>query len=151
MVGKILKEVGIALLLCLAIILLLGVLLYEFIPNNKVLPEKVAYVTPENVKEEINKSEGVDESSVVLTYQIDANDLNNYKRINDYVPGKPNPFSSYKSSTSGNVQNSGSGNSNSGTGSSIDTSNGTRTETNPDGTVTIYENESPYSNNKGTK
>ena len=145
MVGKILKEVAIALLLCLAIILLLGVLLYEYIPNNKVLPEKVAYVTPENVKEEINKSEGVDESSVVLTYQIDANDLNNYKRINDYVPGKPNPFSSYKSSTSGNVENSGSGN----TGTS---SNGnTKTETNPDGTVTVYENESPYSNNKGTK
>ena len=145
MVGKVLKEVGIALLLCLAIILVLGVVLYEFIPNNKVLPEKVAYVTPENVKEEINKSEGVDESSVVLTYQIDANDLNNYKRINDYVPGKPNPFSSYKSSTSGNVENSGSGN----TGTS---SNGnTKTETNPDGTVTVYENESPYSNNKGTK
>ena len=149
MVGKILKEVGIALLLCLAIILLLGVLLYEFIPNNKVLPEKVAYVTPENVKEEINKSEGVDESSVVLTYQIDANDLNNYKRINDYVPGKPNPFSSYKSSTSGNVQNSGSGNGSTNSGTS---SNGnTKTETNPDGTVTVYENESPYSNNKGTK
>ena len=149
MVGKILKEVGIALLLCLAIILLLGVVLYEFIPNNKVLPEKVAYVTPENVKEEINKSEGVDESSVVLTYQIDANDLNNYKRINDYVPGKPNPFSSYKSSTSGNVQNSGSGNGSTNSGTS---SNGnTKTETNPDGTVTVYENESPYSNNKGTK
>ena len=145
MVGKVLKEVGIALLLCLAIILLLGVILYEYVPNNKVLPEKVAYVTPENVKEEINKSEGVDETSVVLTYQIDATDLNNYKRINDYVPGKPNPFSSYKSSTSGNVENSGSGN----TGTS---SNGnTKTETNPDGTVTVYENESPYSNNKGTK
>lgn len=149
MVGKVLKEIGIALLLCLAIILILGVLLYEYVPNNKVLPEKVAYVTPENVKEEINKSEGVDEESVVMTYKIDANDLNNYKRINDYVPGKPNPFSSYKSSTGSGTQGSGSGNSSSGNGSN--TNNGTTTQKNPDGTVTIYENQSQYSNNKGTK
>ena len=151
MVGKVLKEIGLALLLCLAIILILGVLLYGYVPNNKVLPEKVAYVTPENVKEEINKSEGVDETSVVMTYTIDANDLNNYKRINDYVPGKPNPFSSYKSSTGGNIENSGSENSGSGSTSSSNTNNGTKTETNPDGTVTIYENQSQYSNNKGTK
>ena len=148
MAGKVLKEVGIALLLCLAIILVLGVLLYEYVPNNKVLPEKVAYVTPENVKEEINKSEGVDETSVVMTYQIDANDLNNYKRINNYVPGKPNPFSSYKSSTGSQTSDGGNGTS---TGNGSSTGNGTTTQKNPDGTVTIYENQSQYSNNKGTK
>ena len=146
MAGKVLKEVGIALLLCLAIILVLGVLLYEYVPNNKVLPEKVAYVTPENVKEEINKSEGVDETSVVMTYQIDANDLNNYKRINNYVPGKPNPFSSYKSSTGSQTSDGGNGTS---TGNGSSTGNGTTTQKNPDGTVTIYENQSQYSNNKG--
>lgn len=40
-------------LICLAIALVLGVIFYDYIPNNKVLPQKIAYETPKNVKQEI--------------------------------------------------------------------------------------------------
>lgn len=96
MTKSIIKELIIILLLCLAIILILGVLLYEYVPTNKLIPEKVSYVTPENVKEELNKQDDVNESQVVLTYEIDSTDLNNYQKVNKYKPGKTNPFSSYE-------------------------------------------------------
>ena len=95
MAKTIVKEIIIILLLCLAIILVLGVLLYEYIPNDKIIPEAVAYITPESVKEELNNAETVDESQIIRTYTLDSTDLNNYKRVDSYVPGKPNPFSSY--------------------------------------------------------
>ena len=53
MTKNIMKEIIIILLLTLAIILVLGVLLYEYVPANKIIPEKVAYTTPEEVKKEL--------------------------------------------------------------------------------------------------
>lgn len=96
MAKNIFKEIIIILLLCLAIILILGVLLYEYVPFNKEIPEKVSYVTPQNVKEVLQTVDGVEEDKVVRTYELEETDLNNYKRVNDYKPGKANPFSSYK-------------------------------------------------------
>ena len=95
MAKKLIKEMIILLLLCLAIILILAVLLYEFVPSNKIIPDKVSYTTPEEVQEELRKGEDVENDEVILTYSITATDLDNYERIHTYVPGKPNPFSSY--------------------------------------------------------
>lgn len=93
---NVIKEIIIFLLLVLAIILILGVLLYEYVPTNKMIPEKVSYTTPESVKTELQTDESVDNSEIVVTYQIDSTDLSNYKKINEYVPGKKNPFESIK-------------------------------------------------------
>ena len=60
MTKKVIKEIIIALLLCLAIILILGVLLYEYVPSNKIIPDTVSYTTPEAVREELSKSEDVE-------------------------------------------------------------------------------------------
>ena len=60
------------------------------------IPEKVSYTTPESVKSELQTDESVDNAEVVVTYQIDSTDLSNYKKINEYVPGKKNPFESIK-------------------------------------------------------
>lgn len=129
MAKNVIKEIIIMLLLCLAIILVLGVLLYEYVPSNKIIPDEVSYTTPENIKEELSKSDGVDDEQVILTYSIDATDLNNYERINTYVAGKPNPFSSYDTSSSSgedteqNGSSSGSSGTNSGTSNSSSGSN----------------------------
>lgn len=96
MAKSIIKEIIIMLLLALAIILVLGVLLYEYVPSNKILPEEISYVTPQNVKEELKTLDGVEEDKVILTYEIDETDLNNYKTVKDYKPGKTNPFSTYE-------------------------------------------------------
>ena len=129
MAKNIIKEIIIMLLLCLAIILVLGVLLYEYVPSNKIIPDEVSYTTPENIKEELSKSDGVDDEQVILTYSIDATDLNNYERINTYVAGKPNPFSSYDTSSSSgedteqNGSSNGSSSKNPGTSNSSGSSN----------------------------
>lgn len=99
MAKKVIKEIIIILLLCLAIILILGLLLYDYVPTGRIIPEEVSYTTPSEIKEEINKGENVEDEQVILTYSIDSTDLRNYERINTYVPGKTNPFSSYDTSS----------------------------------------------------
>ena len=137
MAKAIIKELIIVLLLCLAIILLLGVLLYEYVPSNKIIPDKVSYTTPEEVREELSKSENVDSEQIILTYSVDAADLNNYEKINSYVPGKPNPFSDFSSSSeeeqeNGDTQNGGTTNGNSGSSSNSNSSNSSGSQYFPD-------------------
>lgn len=109
MAKTIIRELIIVLLLCLAIILLLGILLYEYVPMAKTIPNPVSYTTPEDVKKELASTSDIDESQIIMTYEVDSTDLNNYKRIQDYKPGKANPFSSYET-TEGNTT-TGNGNS----------------------------------------
>ena len=127
MAKKVIKEIIIMLLLVLAIILILGVLLYEYVPSNKIIPDEVAYTTPEAVQEELSKSENVDNDEVILTYSVDSTDLDNYERINTYVPGKPNPFSPYNetSTSGGDTTQNGSSNSSTDSGNSSGTTNNT--------------------------
>ena len=105
MAKTIVKELVISLLLCLAIILLLGILLYEYVPMTKTIPNPVSYSTPNEVKKELADSSDIDESQIIMTYEVDANDLNNYTSIQDYKPGKANPFSSYETTTTGTTTN----------------------------------------------
>ena len=116
MTKSILKELIIVLLLCLAIILVLGILLYEYVPITKTIPNQVAYTTPEDVKQELLASDEIDQSQVVMTYEINSDDLNNYRRIQDYKPGKANPFSSFE--TQAATENAESGNGATGQGNS---------------------------------
>ncbi len=132
---SIFKEIIIVLLLCLAIILVLGVVLYEYVPISKTIPSEVAYTTPEEVQQELIAAGDVDESEIVMTYEVNSDDLNNYRRVQDYKPGKANPFSSYQSqegegkesgtSTSAGTKTSGSSQSGgSSSSASSDTSSG---------------------------
>lgn len=138
MLKTIIKEIIIMLLLCLAIILVLGVLLYDYVPMAKVIPEAISYTTPENVTNGLQQAGGVDESQVILTYEVDSTDLNNYKKVRSYKAGKTNPFSSYET-TGENTTNSTSGTTSGNTTSSNSTSNNT---TNSGGS---------YFKDKGTK
>ena len=93
---KVFKEVVIAMLLCLIFILLLALILYNYVPANKTLPEKISYNTPEKIAEELKQSNEAEEDEVILTYEIDNSDMNNYERTKSYNPGKSNPFGSIK-------------------------------------------------------
>lgn len=105
MARNIIKEIIIVLLLALAIILVLGVLLYEYVPSNKIVPEKISYTTPEKVATELLADTNVDDTEVIITYQIDSTDLRNYQRIQEYVPGKKNPFESIEKTEDENIEN----------------------------------------------
>ncbi len=92
MFKSILKEIIITLLLFIAIILVLAVIFYDYNPINKIVPNKIAYSTPQNVKNEVEEQiTEIQETNIV--YTIDGSDLNVYKRTNSYVSGKSNPFS----------------------------------------------------------
>lgn len=143
MAKKVIKEMIIILLLCLAIILILGLLLYDYVPTGKIIPEEVSYTTPSEIKEEINKGENVEDEQVILTYSVDSTDLRNYERINTYVPGKTNPFSSYDTSTTQGESTTTNGSQSNGNGSSNNTNSGTTNSKNPTGGT--------YLPDKGTK
>lgn len=130
-------------LLILAIILILGILLYEYVPNNKIIPQQVSYTTPENVKEELSTSENVDDSQVIMTYEVTATDLTNYKKTKDYVSGKKNPFESINSqnTTTGNTTTGSNGGSETAGSSTGTTSTNTTTDSTQEG----------YLPDKGTK
>ncbi|MFR5682705.1 MAG: hypothetical protein ACLUD1_01170 [Clostridia bacterium] len=81
MVKSIIKEIFIMLLLCIAIVLILGVVFYSYIPTNKIVPEKIAYTTPENIKEELANELTNESMTTVVTYEIDASDLNVYIKV----------------------------------------------------------------------
>ena len=148
MAKSVFKEIIIFLLLCLAIILVLGILLYEYIPMSKTVPNPVSYTTPEDVQQELATSSDVDNSQIILTYEVDSTDLNNYERINDYQPGKANPFSSYETSGENTTTNgSATGGSSSSSGSSSSNSNNTNTSSSGNTTTSGGQ----YFQDKGTK
>lgn len=168
MAKDIFKEIVIVLLLFILIIAALLLLLYDYVPTKKMLPEEIQYSTSKEVKEELKNSSEVDEDTVILTYNLDQSDLNNYQSINDYRPGKTNPFSTYKSesvekpsgetSTSGNAGSSSNGNGQTSiggnTGGSSNGNGQTSTGSGKDASTPIAPGEvnpGNYTNNKGLK
>lgn len=152
MAKNIIKEIIIMLILCLAIILILGVILYEYVPSNKILPEEVSYVTPQNIKEELKNSDSIEEDKVILTYEIDESDLTNYQKIKDYKPGKVNPFSTYEEKTEENQTQNGQNTTNNNSGSTnSDNSSSTGGSTQNSVQNTNTSTEGSYFPDKGTK
>lgn len=105
MAKSIFKEILIILLACVAIVLIMAVIFYNYIPTNKVIPAKVtAYQTPENVEAEIVEDtiESYNTSSE-KNYTIENSDLTKYKATSSYDPGKPDPFAEYSEGTVSNT------------------------------------------------
>lgn len=121
MVKTLIKEIIIALLVCLAVLLVLSVLLYDFIPTNKVIPEAVEYQPTSEIEVELNAAVEDNSDEIIKTYEITANDLENFEKTNEYLPGKANPFAAVSEDVDGEVTG------NPGTnidGTPIDTTNG---------------------------
>lgn len=95
MVKSIVKEVIIILLLLLAVILALGVLFYDYIPNNKTVPSVQAYKTSDSVSREIAE-QVTEDAPILVTYRVTEEDLKELQQTKTYKPGKANPFSTYE-------------------------------------------------------
>ena len=96
MIKTIIKEIGIGILLLISIALVLGIVFYDYIPNNKTVPIKIqTYSMPEDIKKDLEQTVP-DEQEIVKTYSIDNTDLDIYEATNDYDKGKPNPFAVYE-------------------------------------------------------
>lgn len=158
---NVLREIIILLLLTLAIILLLGVLLYEYVPMNKVIPETVTYTATDETRKAIEEQSAQDDGTVVLSYEVTSTDLKNYKKVNDYKAGRKNPFSAVGTgSTSSTGTNNGStgttGNSSSTTNSNNENNSTTNNQTNGTNSNNVNKdtntsNSTNYYPDKGTK
>lgn len=142
---NIIKEIIMVLLLTLAIILVLGVLLYEYVPANKIIPEKVSYTTPEEVKTELETNVDEKDDELYVDYHIDSTQIKNYQKIQEYVPGRKNPFGSLESQETSTTTNDGNQN-NSNTSNTGSTGSTTNSKT----SITEQEN-TGYLPDKGTK
>lgn len=99
MFKSIVKEIIIMILLCLAIILVFGILFYDEIPLSKVIPDKVSYTIPEEIKTELESDIAIDElQEQSINYTVSAQDLKQYEKSGVYDKGNPNPFQAYTSS-----------------------------------------------------
>ena len=110
MTKKIFKEVFIILLVCVAIILIMTVIFYNYIPTNKIIPAKVtAYKTPENIEAEITEDTIGSYTTQEQEYTIDNTDLSKYQATQSYNPGKPDPFEEYSEANviTNNINNNG--------------------------------------------
>lgn len=122
MIKTIIKETCIILLLCVAILLVLGIIFYEYIPISKVIPNKVTYTIPEEVKNELQTTPVDTETATqTIIYEVDSGDLKKYEKSGVLDKGKSNPFATYGSNNNttndntvgnGNTSNSGNGNNN---------------------------------------
>lgn len=127
MVSKVLKEILLTIILIIIVILILAVLLYDYNPIVKTIPESVAYEIEKDVSEEINTEVVPNDTKVIITYEVDNSDLNNSQ---DYNPGKKNPFIKYDtqekpgSTLNGNGNTSGNGTSNNSASGNGSNSNG---------------------------
>lgn len=151
MTKSIFKEIIIVLLLCLAIILVLGIILYEYVPISKTVPSEVAYTTPEDVQQELIAAGSVDENEIVMTYEVNGDDLNTYRRIQDYKPGKANPFSSYQTSTEGSEGNTSASSSSASAASSSASSSQSSTSSSSSTGETSNTSGGQFFKDKGTK
>ncbi len=154
MVKSVMKEIFIILLLSVAILLILGILFYDYIPINRVIPEREAYVTPDNVLQEL--SESITETEKVeVTYEVTDSDLNVYKQTGSYTEGKVNPFALEETNTNTNTEsnsdnNNNSNNNNNNNGSNSN-NNGTNENTN-NGETPVDENSTgTFFNDEGIK
>lgn len=138
MAKSIFKEISVMLLFCIAMLLILGIIFYSYIPSNKLVPNRVtAYSTPENVKGEIDES--ITDYTGEKVYEITDSDLSLYKQKQSYNPGKADPFAAYSQQTDANGDNN---------DTNSVPSNTNSTTNNPDATDNFYEQQGT---NKGTK
>lgn len=109
MLKTVIKEICIILLLSVAILLVFGIIFYNYIPIGVTIPTKEAYETPAEVQNEIDDLTA-ESIKTEKTYEVTDSDLNIYKQKANYTEGKTDPFAleentNTTTSNSTNIQN----------------------------------------------
>ena len=155
--GKIFKNIILMLLLFAVIIMMIGILFYDYLPTRVEVSKPNEYeedskvtktlATIEKEKKEVfnNKETGNSTSGTVIqAYSLDAHDLSVYEQAGMYDSGKVNPFADLSSGNSNNSGNANSGNANSGNSNSGNSNSGNSNSGN-----TVTSNGGTTSTNKG--
>ena len=94
MVKSIIKEIIIILLLVITILLILGILFYDYRPSTKKIPSQVAeYTLPQDMQKELEETlQSSEGQNIIKVYRVTSDDLKIHERNNDYIKGRTNPF-----------------------------------------------------------
>lgn len=102
MKNLILRELLIIILLSVVVILTLRMVIYDFIPNENMLPESIQYSADavvqnilNEIEEENNKIENSTKESLLKTYKIEKTDLKGYVSKKEYKNRNMDPFENY--------------------------------------------------------
>ena len=101
--SKVIKEVFIILLLCMVVIFTIGLLFYDCIPQKSEKIESIEYIADKSVTntlEQIRENSNADitnneDGSLLKSYSIKKEDLEQFASENYYETGKKDPFAEY--------------------------------------------------------
>lgn len=101
--NKALRDIFIILLLCMIVIITIGLLFYDCIPHKNEKIESIEYIADQKVTDTIKQIEvygGSDttkdkDDSLLKSYSIGKDDLNQFASENYYETGKKDPFAEY--------------------------------------------------------
>jgi len=100
---SIMKELFEPILVTIAVLLILSILFYIFMPSTKRISKiEEKYSLPLKMQAEL---EQINETSadIVKTYKVDSNDLVEYEESNDYKKGRINPFATSTTNETGST------------------------------------------------
>lgn len=138
------KEIFIIALLLMIVVFMIGMIFYEYMPNNKTVPEPIAYVSDssttailqqisaESADTETGKTET---QSVIKSYSIGSKELSTAASKQSYTSGKTNPFAEYTDPISTNTVDG-----NTTTNQNTNNSNNNNNNNKQDSTGTFFEN-----------
>ncbi|MBP3596634.1 MAG: hypothetical protein J6J60_04450 [Clostridia bacterium] len=107
---KMLKEFGFIALFILVVVVIIGILFFEFIPT-QVIEEPEQYKQAESTaklisqiqEEQQPEEDGKKEEEVLQSYEVTKNQLYNSEQATDYVSGKAHPFYKYDAKVENSV------------------------------------------------
>ena len=102
---SLIKDLIISILIVVCIILIILLVLYNKVSINKLIPESQEYALSEEMQEDLSQTEDEETTTIITTYSIDATDLKQYEKNNQYVKGKQNPFASESEGSTSNIIN----------------------------------------------
>lgn len=96
---ELIKNIGIGILIIIAIILFLMIVCYNKISVGRLIPTVEQYQLSEEIKNELESEQADENSEIITTYELDASDLKSYEKTKEYNKGKKNPFAAEETST----------------------------------------------------
>lgn len=100
---NIIKDIIISVLIVTCIVLILVVIFYNKTGLTKFIPESEEYNMSEEMQNDFTQT-AEQEDNTIITYKLDASDLKQVEKTNEYDKGKKNPFSeSSEGVNNGNV------------------------------------------------
>lgn len=102
---EVIKNIGIGILVIIAIILLITIICYNKISIGRLIPTVETYELSEEMKNELATEQADENSEIITTYELDASDLKSYEKTKEYNKGKKNPFAAEETSTNENSSN----------------------------------------------